>query len=243
MWLEFYCWRELHFCLKWIFSLWGCLVESDCLERTPLRSSLAKMKPPALLSLTLRSCGRRWPSQQMCRDALKIIRKCRNFPPAMGLTCYGPARGLASRCQSQRDWKEHPQECGFKVQIAGKLRQAGVWGMAHLGWSSRSGHHPKSSPRNPSISIVRRSCVTQVGEEGDWITKLGKRVTRLLRRSILCLPDLCHLLELKLRWVETALPCCHGNSRALSTPLCLIVTNGTYYISTNFIRSLSDEDT
>lgn len=107
--------RELHFCLKWIFSLWGCLVESNCLERTPLRSSLAIMKPSALLNLTLRLCGRRWQSQQVCRDALKIIRKCRNFPPALGLTWRPAARGSASRCQSQRDWKEHPQGCGFKV--------------------------------------------------------------------------------------------------------------------------------
>lgn len=71
-------------------------------------------------------------------------------------------------------------------------------------------------------------------------TKLGKSSTWWLCWHVL---NFSNLLELHLIEGEMALQCYRGNGRGLSTPLQLIVTNGTYYISTNFIRSLSDEDT
>lgn len=141
-------------------------------------------------------------TQQVCGDAVKITRECRNFPPATG-----PVWELAARA-----WQSIPSTA-LSLLVAGKLRQAWGWGI----WA------PDRSPRNASIISIRGSCLAQ----------LGKGMAGFSHRSILCRPG----------WCQAALPRCHGDGRDLSTPLSLIVTNGTYYISTNFIWSLSDEDT
>lgn len=61
-------------------------------------------------------------TQQVCGDAVKTRRKCRNFPPA-----WGPVWELAARDWQSQNQGEYPQGC---FEVAGKLRQAWGWGMS-----------------------------------------------------------------------------------------------------------------
>lgn len=185
MWLEFYCQTKLCFFLKWKFPLWGCLVESSHLERTSFRSSLANTKPSAHLILALRLCGRKCPTQQVCSDAVKITRKSRNLPSAWKLA----ERVLVARChQTQRDPEGASPGCSFEV-IDSRKTEAGLRlgndtpELTITAWTTA----PNRAPGIP-VSLAL----------GDRVqSKLGRRVTGLPRQSILCLPDLCNLPELK----------------------------------------------